>query len=219
VWHTSGMDASRYSDAELEVATGLPLLHVRRLITWGAVSPAEGGKGVVRQWDRHAIRHIACVNALYLSGLSLPIAHTLGMLTPARFSIDIIDPNIKLPAAAKRGWFNSRRPLRAFESTDTVLMFGDGYSIFSRLGKQKPYLVGKLSADRSVFLSALDYSNFHDCDPSSLSWEHRPELAEDSAQKIATEILEHPISISTINLSLAVRIAMRRLLKIPVYFA
>jgi hypothetical protein len=78
------MDDSYYTDAELESATGLPLIHVRRLITWGAVSPAKGGKGVVRQWDQHAIRHIACVKALYVAGLSLPMAHTLGMLMPIR---------------------------------------------------------------------------------------------------------------------------------------
>ena len=39
------MDDSYYTDAELESATGLPLIHVRRLITWGAVSPAKGGNG------------------------------------------------------------------------------------------------------------------------------------------------------------------------------
>jgi hypothetical protein len=213
------MNDSMYSDAELEAATGLPILHVRRLITWRAVTPAEGGKGVVRQWDRHAVRHIACVNALYLAGLSLPMAHTLGMLAPARFAIDIIDPDPKLPAAAKRGWFNPHRPLRASEGSDVVLMVGDGYSVFWRLGNGKPVFVGKLSADRSVFLSALDYSNFHDCDAASLCWEHRPEFEKGSAHKKATEILQHPVSINTINLSLAVRIAMRRLLKIPVYFA
>jgi hypothetical protein len=73
------MGDSYYTDAELESATGLPLIHVRRLITWRAVRPAKGGKGVVRQWDRNAIRHIACVNALYVAGLSLPMAHTLGV--------------------------------------------------------------------------------------------------------------------------------------------
>ena len=218
-FHTRLMkDDSGYSDAELEAATSLDLLHVRRLITWKAVAPVKGGKGVVRQWDRHAVRHIACVNALYSAGLSLPMAHTLGMLTPARFAIDIIDPDQELAGAAKLGWFNARRPLRASERTDIVLMIGDGYSVFWRLGNRRPIFVGKLSADRSVFLSALDYSNSIECDPASLSWEHRPELAEDPAQKIAKEILQHPVSLNTINLSLAARIAMRRLLKIPVYF-
>src|SRR6476660_2942189 len=105
-WHMDDMDDSHYTDAEMESATGLPLLHVRRLITWGAVTPARGGKGVIRQWDRHAVRHIACVNALYSAGLSLPMAHTLGTLTLLRMFIDIIDPEAGTPAIAKRGWFD-----------------------------------------------------------------------------------------------------------------
>jgi hypothetical protein len=213
------MDDSKYSDAELEAATGLPLLHVRRLITWGAVTPARGGTGVIRQWDRHAVRHIACVNALYSAGLSLPMAHTLGTLTLLRMFIDFIDPEADTPAIAKRGWFDPQRPLRALEKGDTVVMIVGGYSVFWRLGKQKPHLVGKLSADRSVFYSVIDYSVIIECDPASLSWEHQPELAEEPVQAEAAGILKHPVSINTINLSLAVRIAMRRLLKIPVYFA
>lgn len=208
-----------YSDQQMEAATGLPQIHVRRLIAWGAVRPAKGGKGVIRQWDRSAIRHVACVKALYAAGLSLPLAHTLRMLTPAEFLIDIIDPDAVVSAAAKRRWFNPQRPLRMMEPSDTIIRIVDGYSIFWTLGKEKSRLVGKLSADRSTFYSALDYSKFDDCNPASLSWEHHPELAEDEAQTAPAESLLHPVSISEINLGLAVRIAMRRLLKIPVFFA
>src|SRR5258708_12454447 len=84
--HTAPMDDSYYTDAELESATGLPLIHVRRLITWKAVGPPKGGKGGVAQWDRQPIRHRACVNALHVAGLSLPSAHTLAQLPPFRSS-------------------------------------------------------------------------------------------------------------------------------------
>ena len=218
VWHTHWhMDDSHYTDAEMESATGLPLIHVRRLITWGAVSPAKGGKGVVRQWDRFAIRHIACVNALYVAGLSLPMAHTLGMLTPWRFVIDIIDPDADIPA--KTRWFDPQTPLRALEKGDTVVLIADGYSIFWRLGKGKPIFIGKLSADRSVFLSALDHSKIDERNPASLSWEYQPELAVEPAQQEAADILQHPVSVNSINLGLAARVAMRRLLGIPVFFS
>jgi hypothetical protein len=126
VWHTRHMDDSHYTDAEMESATGLPLIHVRRLITWGAVSPAKGGKGVVRQWDRYAIRHIACVNALYVAGLSLPMAHTLGMLTPARFAIDVIDPEAGIRAKTRNRWFDPQTALQALEKSDSVVLIADG---------------------------------------------------------------------------------------------
>jgi hypothetical protein len=213
------MDDSHYTDAEMESATGLPLIHVRRLITWGAVSPAKGGKGVVRQWDRFAIRHIACVNALYVAGLSLPMAHTLGMLMPLRFVIDIIDPEADVGAKKRNRWFDPQTALRALEKGDIVVLIANGYSIFWALGNGKPRFVGKLSADRSVFLSALDHSEFDECNPASLSWEYQPELAADPAQQEAADILQHPVSVNTINLGLAARVAMRRLLGIPVFFS
>ncbi len=215
----SDMGDSYYTDAEMVSATGLPLLHVRRLITWGAVTPAKGGKGVVRQWDRFAIRHVACVNALYVAGLSLPMAHTLGMLTPLRFVIDIIDPEADIGANTRNRWFDPQTALQALEKFDTVVLIADGYSIFSKLGKRKPIFIGKLSADRSTFLTALHHSKFDECNPASLSWEYHPELAADPAGQEAADILQHPVSVNTINLSLAARVAMRRLLGIPVFFS
>ena len=219
MWHTRQMGDSYYTDAEMESATGLPIFHVRRLITWGAVSPAKGGKGVVRQWDRHAIRHIACVNALYVAGLSLPMAHTLGMLTPVRFVIDIIDPEAGIRANMRKRWFDPQTALRALEKSDLVVLIADGYLIFWTMAKRDPIFVGKLSADRSAFLSALDYSKFYECNPASLSWEYQPELAADPAQQEAADILQHPVSVNSVNLSLAARVAMRRLLGIPVFFS
>ena len=210
---------SYYTDADLEWATGLPLIHVRRLITWGAVSPAKGGKGVVRQWDQHAIRHIACVKALYVAGLSLPMAHTLGMLTPTRVAIDLIDPRAVIQTKVKKKWFDPQTALRALERSDIVVLIADGYLIFWTMAKRDPIFVGKLSADRSAFLSALDYSKFAECNPASLSWEYQPELAADPAQQEAADILQHPVSVNTVNLSLAARVAMRRLLGIPVFFS
>jgi hypothetical protein len=109
--------------------------------------------------------------------------------------------------------------LQALEKSDSVVLIADGYSIFWTLGKRKRHFVGKLSADRSAFLSALDYSEFDECNPASLSWEYQPELAADPAQQKAADILQHPVSVNTINLSLAARVAMRRLLGIPVFFS
>jgi hypothetical protein len=68
-------------------------------------------------------------------------------------------------------------------------------------------------------LSALDYSKFDEFSPAKLSWKHQPELAADPAQQEAADILQHPISVNAINLSLAARVAMRRLLGIPVFFS
>lgn len=207
-----------YSDSDLEAAAGLTVLHVRRLITWGAVTPAKGGKGVVRQWHRSDIRHVACVAALYKAGLSLPVAHTLGMLIPARFALAIIDPDAVLQPAVKNKWFNAKLGLQAVEKSDVILTIVNGYSIFWRLGASKTFCVGKLANDRSIFLSALDYSDFRECDPRSLSWRHQGDLGSARAQSEAAQELRHPISETKINLSLACKVAMRRLLSIPVFF-
>jgi hypothetical protein len=209
----------RYTDTELETATGLPTLHVRRLITWRAVTPTAGGKGVVRQWDRHEIRHIAGVAALYAAGLSLPMAHTLGMLIPARFALDMIDPESGIRRSARHKWFDPSVPLRVVERTDTVLSIINGKAVHWQLGQSEPVLVGELANERSILMSALDYSKFKECDPDSLSWQFEPDLATERAQKAAAERFKHPISMTTVNLSLACKIAMRRLLGIPVFFA
>ena len=147
------------------------------------------------------------------------MAHTLGMLTPMRVAIDFIDPRAVIRANAKNRWFDPQIALQALEQSDTVILIADGYSIFWTLGKRKRHFIGKLSADRSTFLSALDYSEFNECDPASLSWEYQPELAADPAAQEAADILQHPVSVNTINLSLAAKVAMRRLLGIPVFFS
>jgi hypothetical protein len=68
-----------------------------------------------------------------------------------------------------------------------VVLIANGYSIFWALGKGKPSFVGKLSADRSVFLSALDHSEFDECNPASLSWEYQPETRPgESSPDVAT---------------------------------
>lgn len=208
----------RYSDFDLEAAAGLPMLHVRRLITWGAVTPARGGKGVVRQWHRQEIRQVACVAALYKAGLSLPVAHTLGMLIPARFAIEIIDPDAGIQPRVKNKWFNPKLGLQAIEKSDVILTIVNGDLIFWRLGTSKAFFVGKLTNDRSVFLSTLDYSDFRECDPRSLSWKHQGDLGSARAQSEAAQDRRHPISETKINLSLACKVAMRRLLGLPVFF-
>jgi hypothetical protein len=208
-----------YTDSDLETATGLPTLHVRRLITWGAVTPAAGGKGVVRQWDRREIRHIASIAALYAAGLSLPMAHTLGMLIPARFALNMIDPEAGIQKSARDKWFNPKVPLRVIEPADVILSVINGTAVHWQLGRSGRVFVGELANERSVLMSALDYSKFDECDPASLSWQFEPDLATRRAQAAAAEEFKHPISVTTINLSLACKIAMRRLLGIPVFFA
>jgi len=98
----------RFDDSQLLAATGLSLVHVRRLITWGAVTPIEGGKGVVRQWERSAVRHIACVKALFDAGLSLPMAHTILSLLPTYFSIRMVDPETIRNPKVQAHWFDPK---------------------------------------------------------------------------------------------------------------
>ena len=218
------MEEVVYSDSELEAATALSMIHVRRLITWSAVRPVRGGKGVVRQWERSSIRHIARVATLYNAGLSLPLSHTMAILTPAAFMFNMIDPDAQINPGAKFKFFSPNKPLPVLDTADVVLTIIDGYSIYFRLGKSKAFFIGRLSSDRSVFLSALDYtrwtsSGLTGCNPRSLSWKYAPELASNRAQEDAAQHFQRPVSATIINLSLACKIAMRRLLGISITFS
>lgn len=48
------------------------------------------------------------------AGLSLPMAHTLGVLTPMLFTIGTIDP-VNIQPNMRNGWFNPQAPNRKLQ--------------------------------------------------------------------------------------------------------
>ncbi|MEI6987176.1 MAG: hypothetical protein WCK65_13705 [Rhodospirillaceae bacterium] len=75
-------DEKLFTDAEVTYATGLHVENIRKLINWGAVSPAKGGKGRgnVRLWDELRCSYIARIAAMYNNGFSLRMAHTISIM-------------------------------------------------------------------------------------------------------------------------------------------
>lgn len=195
-----------HSDQGLVAASGLPILHVRRLITWGAVTPSRGGKGVVRGWSTAEVLRVARIAAIFEAGLSLRIAHTLSILIPGEALFTIYNPATDVPEATRRD-----------ETVEMKVVIGNGTVVGWQIGDEEIVPVGELENDRSIFVSALDYSRsakdiaHRGVDPASLSWRHDPELAGERVQERGRKVFGDPTSVLTINLGRASRLAMTRL--------
>lgn len=226
-------------------ATGLHIDNVRKLVTWGAVHPAKGGRGRgnVRMWSAHTVRHIACVSALVNSGLSVKMAHTLVYLDVlGDIFLDIIDPEaLAMNSGDKYGWFDPKSPLDPQENNDFRLIVADGkYVYIQTLSSEEPMSKGLLADGGTMFRTSIDFNNIHvnfdavgeierswplwetagghlKINPSSLAWQYDNTLVDGGAIDWSAAY-RSAVSITTVNLSLACKIAMRRLLDIPVFF-
>lgn len=235
-----------YSDDQLLDATGLHIDNVRKLVTWGAVRPAKGGRGRgnVRMWTASTVRHVACIAALTDAGMSLKMAHTVVYLdVVGDVFFDIIDPTtLAMNAGDRHGWFDPERPLKTLERGDFRLAIADGkYVFFHSVAAKKPIPKGILEENGTIFRTFVDFAHysgvpgadgrlerlqpkwepvpgFVEVDPGSLAWVYDPSL--DSNDVIDWRLaFDAAVSMTTVNLSLACKIAMRRLLKLPVFFA
>lgn len=243
-----------YTDDQVVDATGLHIDNVRKLVTWGAVRPAKGGRGRgnVRQWDGRTARRIARVAAIVESGMSLRMAHTLTYLQVLDEDFDKIDPfwfhgldkgrlDDGITFAEKYGWFDASKPLSPSEDTDRVLDIVNGRIIsldFSPIRDVHGAIVpiGFLTKDRSKFRTWLNFSEWSDhpsipgrpkwqmrdgheeIDPSSLAWEYAEAADVEAHEAGHYDQFLNPTSLLRINLSFACRVAMRKLLGIPVFF-
>ena len=178
------------------------------------------------------------------AGLSLKVAHTLVYLDVlGDLFMDIIDPhNLALNAGDKSGWFDPQTPLNAHEDHDFRLIVTDGRYVFVH-SYNEPIAKGILVGGGTHFRSNIDFGRMigsgeldengkpinlrpiwdrvapgHcEIDPGSLAWEYDPGLRDDAAIDWQTAF-DAAVSITTVNLSLACKIAMRRVLGIPVFF-
>ncbi|SEP42884.1 hypothetical protein SAMN02990966_06125 [Rhodospirillales bacterium URHD0017] len=83
-----------YTDEQVIAATGMPVDSLRRLITWGAVRPAQagGGRGRVRLWTTRQALRISSTAQFVATGLSLQMAHTLTYCIPLDSLLTLYDP-------------------------------------------------------------------------------------------------------------------------------
>lgn len=190
---------STYTDAQIIEATGLPERQLRLLITWKGAVPEIGGKGVVRRWNATTVRYVARVAALYRAGLSLPVANSIIAELRGDANFDDIDPD-QAHTETSRSWFDPEQPLRV-ESRDAILGIAEG-GLVVLMDDVGTRLIGRLNSDRSFF--------------EHIKW-HSMKAVRESGNEWEQQLLG-ATSMLRINLSLACRIAMRRLLGIEVYF-
>src|SRR5215469_2003711 len=88
------MRDKKFTDEEVTAASNLHIDNLRRLITWGAVTPAQagGGRGRVRLWTLSQAMRIAVTAEFVEAGFSLQMAHTLTYCLPFDDMLRLYDP-------------------------------------------------------------------------------------------------------------------------------
>jgi hypothetical protein len=151
-----------YTDEDVTAACGLHLDNLRRLITWGAVAPAQwgGGRGRVRKWTGRQAMRISVAAQFVEAGFSLQMSHTLMQcLPPLNDFLDLYDPRaISASLTQPRGGGDQR--LRAIISpaapaADEYRAISDSYS-----GKvfivDRRFLYAKLLDDDPELYAIID---------------------------------------------------------------
>jgi hypothetical protein len=89
-------EAETFTDEQVTRACGLHLDNLRRLITWGAVTPAQsgGGRGRVRKWTARQALRISVTAQFVEVGFSLQMAHTLTYCLPLDDLLYAYDPAV-----------------------------------------------------------------------------------------------------------------------------
>ncbi|HEX3861798.1 MAG TPA: hypothetical protein VHY35_08925 [Stellaceae bacterium] len=90
------MNDTLFSDKQVTSACNLHVDNLRRLITWGAVTPAQagGGRGRVRQWTARQALRVSVTAQFVEVGFSLQMAHTLTYCLPLDDLLYAYDPVI-----------------------------------------------------------------------------------------------------------------------------
>jgi len=85
-----------YTDEQVTAACGLHIDNLRRLITWGAVTPVQsgGGRGRVRKWTARQALRISVTAQFVEAGFSLQMGHTLTYCLPLDDLLYMYDPNV-----------------------------------------------------------------------------------------------------------------------------
>jgi hypothetical protein len=93
---TAEWTAETYTDEQVTTACGLHLDNLRRLITWGAVTPVQsgGGRGRIRKWTARQALRIGITAQFVEAGFSLKMAHTLTYCLPLNDLLYAYDPDV-----------------------------------------------------------------------------------------------------------------------------
>jgi hypothetical protein len=90
------MSETAFTDDQVTRACNLHVDNLRRLITWGAVTPVQagGGRGRIRMWTARQALRISVTAQFFDAGFSLQMGHTLTYCLPLDDLLYAYDPEI-----------------------------------------------------------------------------------------------------------------------------
>jgi hypothetical protein len=167
-----------YADQQVIAATGMPIDSLRRLITWGAVKPAQagGGRGRVRLWTTRQALRISATAQFAGAGFSLQMAHTLTYCFPLDRMVTLYDPEVlkqaleahqrKFPSDPTEGTDNlllmltTKKHLTSwplpgdYYGSETLIV--DGRFLYSDVFGDRPTLMAEIDPDRQRVIPYFD---------------------------------------------------------------
>lgn len=226
------MQGSNFSDDQICDAVGVSGADLRRLITWKALRPAEGGRGRgrTRGWTLPHLRWIAMVAAFKDAGLTLRMAHT------ATFALALdLDPTLSRYDLGAQGL--SEETLAKIQPVlnpkvhiinNKYVFFWNPLTIAYNQDEgcpneySEPTLIAKFSDNMDLLLVGHDMVNIAKADaawtslpsgrycpkPESLSWRFAPELF--ASLKEAKDAFSRPRLATLIDIGISLRIAIQR---------
>ncbi len=205
-----------------------------------------GGRGRVRLWTMSDVQRISTIASIFNAGFSLKMAHTLSYLIPVSdFIIGIFDPMVLEMNGGDRGeWFDPNKPKVGPIDIDLYIIVNNRQYV-TLVTKGCVDHFGELNKDLTLYKTSEDfsrcqgpisvipeylvhikderylkerYAKWEDAfrgeliDPKSLAWEHDPNID----IKNSISVFSRPLTRIQINLTLGVRIAVRKVLGLPV---
>lgn len=167
------MSEALFTDEQVTNACGLHVDNLRRLITWGAVKPAQagGGRGRVRLWNFNQAMHVAATAEFFEAGFSLQMAHTLAYSLPLDDMLRLYDPefikahinvNDRREAHIKRLISpRARNYWMPQDAVGTEIIIVDRKLIYADILGDTPTFFGFIVADRNLFYPTWDPLKFY----------------------------------------------------------
>ena len=222
------MDQQTFTDEQVTEVCKLYLDNLRELITWKAVLPVQrgGGRGRVRLWSLEHVQRIAAIAAIFNSGFSLRIAHTIGTLVMTSFDEmfqgqcevgDWLNPD-QYATIVHRGDFF----INIIDDQVIALTFGNrtyGAAFIGLFDRQTPKITGVINLELDFpgkVAERGEAPGFDTVNLKTLAYVHDPDA--DTRLLPLDDYLKCPVSLISINVSLAARIACRKALGLPVSY-
>jgi Transcriptional regulator, AbiEi antitoxin len=236
--------AGIFSDADVTRCAGLSERSIRELIKRGAVRTLseDRGAGRIRTFDAPTFKRLALVAAINDAGFSLNLAGQMAYLLPSDNllyqtcdPINVLPPRLENP---RFDWFDPDKPATVDPEHDWLLEVYDGRFV-AQVAQNRRYksIYGDLRKAGTEFVSwwpfqaqLIDYfsgnadvapkwegkrSATDRIDPKFLNYRYENhDSFDDPLKRMGYAAAQRPIFTTTINITLAIRLALRRYLGI-----